>query len=164
MAADLLTDEKEIVLVAFKLGCEEYTLPIEDVQEIIVLPSITHIPKVPAFVEGIINLRNHIIPIVDGRKKFNIPAVSNNSEERIIVLTLESHTIGLIVDAVSEVISLKTSNIESSPVDFDENGFITGVGKLDDRLLILLDPKNLMTLNEVKSLQNLSQIKQKPEI
>lgn len=152
-------DVKEIQLIIFQLGKEEYAVPITNVQEIIMVRPATKIPKTPSFVEGVINLRGRIIPVIDGRKKFNLDTKNNFNENdsRIMVLDVEHEIIGLIVDAVSEVIHLKTEDIVPPPVDMeDETDFLWGVGKLQDRLLILINPEKFLSHNEVKDLKNLS--------
>lgn len=149
-----LENTTEIQLVAFKLGEEEYSVPIQSVQEIIMPQQVTHLPKTPDFMEGIINLRGRTIPIIDGRKRFNMSVKENNQETRIIVLEIENHQIGLIVDSVSEVMHLKTENIDSAPLEADEdNKFIIGIGKYKDRLLILLEPKNFLDMRETQNIQ-----------
>lgn len=153
-------DQKEIQLIIFKLGKEEYAVPITNVQEIIMVCPATKLPKTPSFMEGVINLRGRIIPVLDGRKKFNLDVISdcNKIDERIIVLDVEQEIVGLIVDAVSEVIHLQTSDIDPPPIDMeDDTDFLWGVGKLKDRLLILINPKKFLSQNEVKDLKNLSQ-------
>jgi purine-binding chemotaxis protein CheW len=155
---ELKFDKEELQLIAFSLGSEEYTVPIESVQEIIMPQKTTHIPKSPPFIEGVINLRGHIIPILDGRKRFELPISENTAETRIIVLELENHTMGLIVDAVSEVVHLKTANIEPPPIETGENSFVLGVGKFKDRLLILLDPINFLDMKESESIQSTLQV------
>lgn len=156
MAKDDKTNNDEIQLVAFKLAKEEYTVPINSVQEIIMPQPITHIPKTPDFIEGIINLRGQITPIIGGRKRFNMSIRQTNVNERIIVLELYSHKIGLIVDSVSEVVRLRESNIESSPISFDKDNFVAGIGKVTDRLLILIDPERLLKDIEIENLKNIS--------
>lgn len=154
------TDQKEIQLIIFKLGKEEYAVPITNVQEIIMVCPSTKLPKTPPFMEGVINLRGRIIPVLDGRKKFNLDVISdcNKIDERIIVLDVEQEIVGLIVDAVSEVIHLQTTDIDPPPIDMvDDTDFLWGVGKLKDRLLILINPKKFLSQNEVKDLKNLSQ-------
>lgn len=156
--SEIKFDKEEIQLIAFKLGSEEYTVPIEAVQEIIMPQKMTHMPKTPLFVEGVINLRGHIIPIIDGRKSFDLPAI-DSTEMRIIVLELESHTIGLIVDEVSEVVHLKTSLIESSPLEINENNdFIIGVGKYKERLLILIDPNKFLSPVDISTVKNIAEM------
>ena len=147
------TESDELQLIAFKLGNEEYTVPIESVQEIIMPQQTTHIPKSPRFVEGIINLRGHIIPVIDGRKRFDIEVSENNADTRIIVLELDDHTVGLIVDSVSEVVHLKKSSVEPTPIENAENSFIVGVGKHQDRLLLLLDASKILDTKETENLK-----------
>ncbi len=146
---------REIQLVVFKIENEEYAIPIDYVKEII-MPRITaRLPKTPDFMEGVINLRGHTIPVVDGRKKFNVPVKENDTETRIIVLEPDNHTIGLIVDSVSEVIRIKTENIDPPPVEPDgENRFLLGVGRYNDKLLILIDPLNLLDVNESENIKH----------
>jgi len=155
------TDQKEIQLIIFRLGKEEYAVPITNVQEIIMVRPSTKIPKTSSFMEGVINLRGRIIPVIDGRKKFNLDVKNecNLNDSRIMVLDVEQEIIGLIVDAVSEVIHLKTEDIVPPPVDMEEDtDFLWGVGKLQDRLLILINPQKFLSHNEVKDLKNLSKM------
>ena len=163
--------QSEIQLIIFKLGNEEYAVPIMCVQEIIMLQNSTRIPKSPDFVEGVINLRGHIIPVIDGRKKFNLKQSSANNiaDQRIMVLEVEEDTIGLIVDAVSEVIHLKKDDIEPPPVDMGEDSdLLWGVGKFDNRLLILLNTEKFLNIQEVTDVKKLAKmtevIKQANEI
>jgi len=154
-------ESDELQLIAFKLGNEEYTVPIEKVQEIIMPQQTTQIPKSPRFVEGIINLRGHIIPVIDGRKRFDIAISENNADTRVIVLELDDHTIGLIVDSVSEVVHLKRSLIEPTPIENDENNFIVGVGKHQKRLLLLLDPSKILPIKETEHIKQSLEIANK---
>jgi len=151
--------QKELQLIVFKLGSEEYAIPITSVQEIIMLQTPTRIPKAPTFVEGVINLRGHIIPIIDGRKKFQLEVKESTNESRIMIIEVESDTIGLIVDAVYEVIHLNVDDIEPPPIDTSEDSdFLWGVGKTQDRLLILINPLKFLNFSETKSLKSLSKV------
>lgn len=150
---------EEIQLVAFKLENEEYTVPIESIKEIIMPQTATHLPNTPDFVEGVINLRGQTIPVIDGRKRFNMKVKENDTETRIIVFELEDHLMGLIVDSVSEVIHLDTENIDPPPVEAGEdNKFLVGIGKYNDRLLILLEPVNFLNMNETENIQQTMQV------
>ena len=156
-------DQKEVQMIIFKLGNEEYALPIMNVQEIIMRQTPTHLPKSPSWVDGIINLRGHIITIIDGKKKFALDASegANKSDSRIIVLDVEHEIIGLVVDEVSEVIHLKTQDIDPTPVDVGEDSdFLWGVGKFQNRLLILINPKKFLTKAEADDLKKLSKVKE----
>ncbi|MFA6989730.1 MAG: chemotaxis protein CheW [Candidatus Gastranaerophilaceae bacterium] len=158
MSNELKFKNDELQMVVFKLEDEEYSVPISLVQEIIMPQKTTHLPKSPVFIEGVINLRGHIIPIIDGRKRFNLKISEQSNDTRIIVIELENHAIGLIVDSVSEVVNLKSENIEPTPIDTEENSFIQGIGKYKNRLLILLDLTNFLNIHEAESLQNTVQI------
>lgn len=150
-----IRNQKEVQMIIFRLGNEEYCVPITCVQEIIMSQETTKIPRAPKFVEGVINLRGHIIPIIDGLKKFelNDETQTKNNQARIMVLDLNSKTIGLVVSDVSEVIHLKTEDIEATPVDTgDEDEFIWGIGKFNNRLLILIDPLKILTSADCKEL------------
>jgi len=152
-------DLKEIQMIIFNLGQEEYCVPITCVQEIIMPQKPTHIPKSPGWVEGVINLRGRIIPIIDGRKKFMIDAEKISNDSRIMVLDVNNEIIGLIVDAVEEVIHLNTKDIEPPPIDMGEDSdFLWGVGKHQNRLLILINPEKFLSHNEAKDLKSIIKI------
>jgi len=154
--------QKEIQIIVFKLGNEEYAVPINCIHEIIIPQKITRIPKSPFYVNGFINLRGNIIPVIDGKKKFNLKESPENEkkDERIIVMEVEKDTLGLFVDSVNEVITLDVGQIEPPPVDMDEHTDIFwGIGKYNDRLLILIKAERFMEINpEVKDINALSNI------
>lgn len=140
---------QELQLVAFRLSQEEYGLPITKVQEINRLVPITKLPQTPSFMEGIINLRGHIIPIIDLRKRFQVAVTDYTDDNRIIVVDVNGQTVGIIVDAVTEVVSLPQANIEPPPPSFVLDAqYIHGVGKINNRLLILLDIDKILTSRE----------------
>lgn len=148
-------ENKIIQLVSFKLGKEEFGVDILKVQEINRMLEITEMPNSPDFVEGIVNLRGRIIPVIDLKKRLNMPVKEHNNSTRIIVVELNGKTIGFIVDEVSEVLRIE-SNITEPPPDMVagiESDYITAVAKLDDRLLILLDLNKVLTNEEEKELQ-----------
>lgn len=157
----LVIDQKEIQIIVFSLGKEEYAVPITNVQEIIMPCTATKIPRTPSFVEGVINLRGRIIPVIDGRKKFGLDVDSKviSTESRIMVLDVDQEIIGLIVDSVSEVVHLQTADIVPSPVDTEGDAdFLEGVGKFNNRLLILIDPQKFLSGKEVQGLQKLTKL------
>ncbi|MGD9579785.1 MAG: chemotaxis protein CheW [Vampirovibrionia bacterium] len=161
------TQHKDLQMIVFQLGLEEYAVPITAVQEIIMPQKPTRIPKSPAFVEGIINLRGQIIPIIDGRKKFNLLSdkeVDENvvtEDTRIMLLEVSGDTIGLVVDKVSEVIHLNTASIEPPPADVGlETDYLYGVGKFESRLLILLKIENFLTNHETSELKDVTKTKE----
>jgi len=159
VANNELLNQDEIQVIAFKLGKEEYAVAITSVQEIIMPQDKTKIPRSPEFVEGVINLRGNIIPIIDGRKRFGIEMTKETSETRIMVLELDRNTVGLTVDSVSEVIHMQTKDVQQSPVNNDKSqDFILGIGKYRDRLIILLDPANFLDIHEIESIANLAEI------
>lgn len=144
-------DAKELLqLVTFRLGNEEFSLDILRVQEIIRHMELTRVPKTPDFVEGVINLRGRVIPVLDLRRRFGLPADAKTSETRIIVVDVDNKTVGLKVDAVSEVLRLPADTVEPAPaiVTGAESDYIKGVGKLDGRLLILLDVERILSRTE----------------
>ncbi|HBG46135.1 MAG TPA: chemotaxis protein CheW [Deltaproteobacteria bacterium] len=148
-------DLREVLqLVTFRLGNEEFSLDILRVQEIIRHMEITRVPKAPDFVEGVINLRGKVIPVLELRKRFGLGSNERTNETRIIVVEVDDKTVGLKVDAVSEVLRLPADRVEPPPaiatgVDSD---YIKGVGKLDGRLLILLDVEKVLTKSEKDAL------------
>lgn len=144
-------------LVTFKLGTEEFGVDILKVQEINKMMNITKIPNAPAFIEGVINLRGKIIPIVDLRKRLGFREKPYDKSTRIIVVELEGLVLGFIVDSVSEVLRIPANTIEPPPsmVAGIESEYIEGVGKLDDRLLILLELKKIFSSPERKDIENI---------
>jgi purine-binding chemotaxis protein CheW len=145
----------EIQLVSFLLGEEEFGADILMVQEIIRMQPITRVPNAPHFVEGVINLRGKVIPIVDLRKRLNTLASEDTRKTRIIVVDIEGKITGFIVDSVSQVLRIAKNTIEPPPsivIAGIESEYITGVSKLDDRLLILLDFSKILTKREKKEL------------
>lgn len=141
-------------LVTFKVAEEEYGVDILSVQEIIRHTGITKVPSAPAFVEGILNLRGRVIPIIDMRKRFGLSAREPDLQTRIVVFALESGVIGCLVDSVSEVLRLPSSMVDAPPavVAGVDSKYILGVGRLDDRLLILLDFGQVLTGEELDAL------------
>ncbi len=133
-------DEKQYVV--FKLGAEIFGLAINIVKEIIVYQETTQLPGTAQQIEGIINLRGHIIPIYDLRKKFSLPAVERNRNTRIVVVEVHDNTIGIVVDGVSEVLDIPGNVLEqpsamiSSGVDAN---YIAGIAKMEQGLILVLD-------------------------
>ncbi|NMA69891.1 MAG: chemotaxis protein CheW [Desulfitobacterium sp.] len=133
-------------LVTFSLGSEEFGVDIMCVQEIIRIPPITRVPKAPSYVEGVINLRGNVIPVVSLRTRFGMEPVEEDDLSRIIVLQVQNKVFGIRVDAVTEVLRLDEESIEPPPpvsLGVDAS-FIRGVGKIGERLLILLNLDYIM--------------------
>ena len=128
-------------LVTFTLGEEEFGVDILRVQEIIRMMPVTRVPAAPAFVEGIINLRGKVIPVIDMRARFGLRAGAADERTRIMVVEMGGRVAGFIVDSVSQVLRLPASTVEAPPAVIEGGGsdFIRGVGKLEGRLLLLLD-------------------------
>jgi purine-binding chemotaxis protein CheW len=147
-------DETLIQLVTFSIGEEVFGVDILAVQEIIRLLDITRVPRAPHFVEGVINLRGKVIPIVDLRKRFDLPEKNYDKSTRIIVINMESITVGFVVDEVSEVLRIPANMVDTPPgvVSGLDTDYIDGVGKLDDQLLILLDLNRLLANHEMEAL------------
>ncbi|HHW40223.1 MAG TPA: purine-binding chemotaxis protein CheW [Syntrophomonadaceae bacterium] len=149
----------EVQLVVFRLGAEEYGVPITQVQEINHLSTPTRIPRSPAFVEGVINLRGKVIPVIDLKKRFELERTEYTEDARIVVVEISGHTVGVIVDEVSEVLRLPTSSIDPPPAIIAgiTAEYLRGVGKLQDRLLILLDLEKILTEKEKNELDETEQ-------
>jgi len=148
-------------LVTFNIGEEEFGVDILLVETIIRMMEITKVPRAPLFVEGVINLRGAIIPIIDFRKRFNMKEKQENKDTRIIVSNVDNKQMGFIVDSVSEVLRLPVSSIEPPPpiVAGIESEYIEGVGKLDDRLVILIDINRIFSIAEKEKIKNINQEK-----
>jgi len=131
----------EIQLVIFRLGREEYGISILQVQEIKRMTDITRVPHTPDYIKGVMNLRGSVLPVIDLRKRLNLPVGEITDNTRIIIVRIEDVTVGLIVDAVSEVTAIPQNSIEPAQtfVGGIAADYISGVGKLDNRLLILLN-------------------------
>lgn len=144
------TGEELLQLVSFKLGEEEFGVDILKVQEINRLVEITKVPRTPDFVEGVINLRGKVIPIIDLRKRFGLNLKDNDKDTRIVVIDIDGSIMGMIVDAVSEVLRLPESTIEPAPeiATSIDSEYIRGVAKLEDRLLIFLDLSKVFSQQE----------------
>ncbi|MGE4298581.1 MAG: chemotaxis protein CheW [Desulfovibrionaceae bacterium] len=141
-------------LVTFSIGEEEFGVDILKVQEIIRTMEITKVPRAPEFVEGVINLRGKVIPIIDLRMRFGLTSREHDKHTRIIVIEINNMVVGFVVDSVSEVLRIPANTIEPPPpvVSGLESEYISGVGKLADRLLILLDLDRLLSTEEVDRL------------
>ncbi len=144
-----------IQVVSFKIGDEEFGVNILQVQEINRLVQITQVPNAPDFIEGVMNLRGRIVPVVNLRKRFGLPQKEYDKNTRVVVVELNDKTVGFIVDSVSEVLRFSNSDVEPTPdlITGIGNEYITGIAKLGDRLLILLDLEKVLTVEEKESLK-----------
>ena len=142
------SSEELLQLVICQLSNEEFGIEISKVKEIIRIPEITKIPQVPDYVEGVINLRGSIIPIINLAAKFGVDHEKTSNDSRIVVVEIGNLVAGMVVDAVSEVLRISSENIDPTPeiiVSRITGKYIRGVGKIDDRLLILLAIEKIFT-------------------
>jgi purine-binding chemotaxis protein CheW len=153
------TMEKELQLVGFRIGRETFGLPIASVREIVRVPEITSVPNAPEYIEGVINLRGRIIPVVDLRKRFGDKSGETSKKNRIVVVEMQNRAIGLLVHSASEVLRIPPSEIEAPQNVFQEGelSFITGVGKLNGRLVILLDLSRILERSELRRLEDFAE-------
>lgn len=145
-------------LACFTIGQEEFGIDILKVHEIIRLINITKVPNSPEFVDGIINLRGRVIPVINLRNRLGLQRIDNDKNTRIIVVDLNGSSIGFIVDEVHEVLRIPRSITEPPPpmvVTGIDSDFITAVGRLEDRLLILLDLDKILNTMEQKEVSGL---------
>ena len=150
-------DAELMQLVTFSVDDEEFGVDILKVQEIIRTMEITKVPRAPEFVEGVINLRGKVIPIIDLRRRFGLVSRDHDKHTRIIVIDISNMIVGFVVDSVSEVLRIPSSTVEPPPpvVAGLESEYISGVGKLEDRLLILLDLDRLLSGDEQNMLDSI---------
>jgi purine-binding chemotaxis protein CheW len=148
---------KTLQVVSFALGSEEYGVDIAQVQEINRMVTVTHVPQAAQFMEGVINLRGRLIPIIDLRTRFGMERAERTKNTRIVVTEIGSKRLGMVVDSVSEVLRIPVEQIEDAPdlVAGVDSEYIRGVGKLDDRLIILLDLGRVISADETSELQKL---------
>jgi purine-binding chemotaxis protein CheW len=150
--------------ISFTVGEEEYGLELLRVKEVIRVPAVTWLPRAPSFVKGIINLRGDIIPIVDLRDTFGLPPQAATPATRVIVVEVEGRLVGMIVDCASQVVRIPADSIDPPPPVLGtlSQEFITGVGRLDERLVILLDIDAVLTAEEKKALDSLEEADAEP--
>lgn len=153
---DPKNDQKELLqLVSFKIGDEEFGVDILSVQEINRMSQVTKVPNTPDFIEGVINLRGRIIPVLDLRVKLGMARKEHGKDTRIVVVELKGQTIGFIVDEVSEVLRIPKEITEAPPdmIGGVNSDYITSIGKLEDRLLIMLDLEKILSASDFNVLE-----------
>ncbi len=159
---DLTTqlDKENEQVISFRVGEEEFGVEILRVKEVIRIKEITQLPKTPSFVKGVINLRGDIIPIIDLREKFGLEQVDYTGMTRVIVVEVEGKSIGMVVDSVSQVLRLPTDQIDPPPelAGGVSEEFLRGVGKLEERLIILLDINKILTSEEKIELEEMKKM------
>lgn len=140
------SSEELLQLVTLTLGSEEYAVDILKVQEINRMKEITRVPNSPSYVEGVINLRGKVIPVINLRSKFNLEEKENDERTRIMIMDIQGITMGIVVDSVSEVLRIPSNIVEPTPpmASNISSEFLKGIAKLEDRLIILLDMDRLL--------------------
>jgi purine-binding chemotaxis protein CheW len=143
---------KNLQLVVFNIGKELYGVGIESVHEIVKVPDITGVPDAPAFLQGVINLRGKIVPVVDLRKRMNLDGKENTKSSRVLITDNDGRLVGLLVDAVSEVLKVPPESVEAPPEMISSIGveYITGVAKVEGNLIILLNLKKVFSVEDLK--------------
>ncbi|MBM7608379.1 purine-binding chemotaxis protein CheW [Lysinibacillus composti] len=136
----MTTALEQVKVIVFQLADKEYAIPVSNVQGIEKLMHITRVPKTEKYVKGVINLRGVITPIIDLRERFELPVNHNGDTARIIIITFDDKEVGFVVDSANDVMDIPVSAIEQQPevVGTAEEEFISGVAKIENRLLILL--------------------------
>ncbi|MCU7497428.1 MAG: purine-binding chemotaxis protein CheW [Ignavibacteria bacterium] len=147
--------EAIVQLVGFNLGKECYGVDIKRIKEINRMTEITRVPRAPEFIEGVINLRGSVIPVINLRKKVKMPSREYDKDTRIIIVELSGKTLGFIVDAVKEVLRIPESLlVPPPPLAVGKNAdYITAVAKVEDELVILLDPDKVLSREETQKLE-----------
>jgi purine-binding chemotaxis protein CheW len=163
MAKETVVAEKQMVL--FELGSETYGLDIATVHEIIRMQPITKVPKAPAYVEGVINLRGKVIPVIDIGKRFGFEKAERAKNNRIVVVYLQDTTLGIIVDAVTEVARIPNDSVEpvSDVVTTGNSDYLQGIAKLANKMVILLALEKLLSADSMlANLAKADEAKQEP--
>ncbi|QQE76151.1 chemotaxis protein CheW [Brevibacillus composti] len=155
-----MLEQKEIIgevkVIVFRLKDEEYGVEVGQVKSIEKLEHITRVPRTPAFVKGVINLRGVVTPIIDLRNRFGLEESAYSESTRIIIVAVGELEVGLIVDAANDVIDIPVNAIEPPPevVGGVEAAYLRGVAKLEKRLLILLNLDKVLSTEEIKQLDS----------
>jgi purine-binding chemotaxis protein CheW len=138
--------DRELHIVGFKVGRETYGVPIKSLHEIVRVPEITAVPDAPEYMEGVMNLRGKIVSVIDLRKRFGVAKISSTRRNRILVVEHKGRLSGLIVDAASEVLKIPVADVEPCSSLFQEGRLdcVTGLGKYQGRLIVLLDTARLL--------------------
>ena len=149
-----LSKENQLQCVTFLIGKETYGVDVMQAKEIMYLMEITEVPNTSPFMKGVIDLRGLIVPLVDTRIKFKLEPKEYNEDTVIIILELKDRLIGIIVDSVSDVLSLSTDEIQD-PEHFSneiENDYVSGIAKIDEKLIIILDVNKIFSMEELNKM------------
>ncbi len=155
------SDIREIQIACFRLGEDLYAVDIMRIKEIIRPQKLAALPKAPAFVEGVLNLRGAVIPVVDLRKRFDLPVRAIDQNRRLLIVTVARHTLGVVVDEVTEVITVPVADIKPPPQVASGVGaeYLVGVCLVKDSLIMLLNPDRLLTGREADQLGMIAGVK-----
>lgn len=147
-------DSSWLQFVGFRLDREEYAIPITTIQEIIVMKQVTRVPQVPASIEGLINLRGSVIPIINLRRLFGLTPRDFDDETRTVIVNVGGRTLGYVVDEVTQVIRIAADQIQPAPVAVAAvtSRHIAGLARIEDRLLIILDIEKLQLPGDLDAL------------
>ena len=162
LAIYLVTSERKVSvmvknfqIVVFSIGKEHYGVTIDAVQEIVQVPELTIVPDAPAVLEGVVNLRGKVVPVIDLRKRLRLRGASSTNAKRILVTETNGNMVGLLVDRVLEVCKVLPDTVEAPPEMIMAIGieYITGVVKSEGRLIILLDLKKILSINDMRTIE-----------
>ena len=158
MKQDSHSDEI-LQIVSFHVGSEEFGLDILKVQEIIRFQQLTRVPNMPSYVEGVLNLRGKVIPVVGLRQRIGLERQAPTPTTKIVVASVKSEVLGFVVDSVSEVLRINSSSVEPTPrLGQVSQKYVAGVGKLDNRLLLLLDLDQLLSAEESSAVAEVTNV------
>ncbi len=152
-----LAKKQGLQVVVFRLSNEEFAIDIQQLREVLKYVDITRLPQTSHFIEGVINLRGDVIPVIDLRKRFGICEGTIDARTRIIIVEITDQLLGLVVDQVSEVLYFSGDQIQDPPKGIigDKSRFIRGIGKKDNRLIIILSPDMVISSEEKVELREL---------
>ncbi len=157
---------QELQLVIFKIGTEEFGVEINQVRKIVRMVEITPVPRAPVFIEGVMNLRGQILAVIDLAKRLSLKAAGRSDKTRIVVVEIEDNIVGMIVDEVTEVLRLSVEDIDQTPELITtevQQRYLKGIGKLEDRLLTLIDLTEIFSQGEVEGIKETREEKTKKE-
>ncbi|MCK4718180.1 MAG: purine-binding chemotaxis protein CheW [Thermoplasmata archaeon] len=149
--------EQELQLVSFRICKETFAIPVSQIREIERMEDITHVPKMPDYIEGVINLRGQITTVIDLKRRFGLGTSEHSSQTRIIVAEIEDTQLGIIVDAVHDVIRVSQNMVSPIPKTISTNidtRYLTGICKLPNNLVMLVDVSKILTEKELAQVTN----------
>lgn len=152
--------------VIFRLGDEEFGIDVMNIKEIAKITTITRVPRSADFIEGVINLRGSLATVINLRKRFGFKPKEIDADSRIIIAELEDKPVGILVDAATEVLRIPVSDIEATPEMVTteiSKEYLRGVGKVENRLIILLDLKQVLTKKEIEEIKEFEEREEKEE-